>query len=460
MSPDRLESSRRWFLRALGATGAFLPLLDFERRARAAGKGPTRFVSWLWPNGVSDEYWPSGSTGPLGTLTETLSPLEPHKKDIVVVDNMYLAVMHDQVPDFGGHPSPNWLMTGSPCHLGKYGGEDLAVGNSQTLDLTIADAMAKARPTRFRSLVTGVDNREETSAAYKYFTFSGPAIGQSPNAPAVDDNVVKMYMKLFGDGTPVQGDALAKVVAERKSVLDYTGRALERFGKTLGTESKALIDQHLAGIRAIENQMAAMPTNVKGPTVDPNFNSYDKKAYDKIGKAQLDLVIAALAAGQTNVASLMWSNGHNNSWVFYWLGSDFTVPITGGFGPVLGHHDIAHQGGSATGSGLNARRKRAVDQWFHSQLAYLIAELKKRGIFDDTLIWFTNNMGNGASHTIHRVPMILAGGGGAIPTGRLVRSGGDVPHNKLLVSIAQAFGLPMTTFGSSVYQGPLPGLAA
>jgi hypothetical protein len=450
-----LAFRRRQFLKGLGASGALLPLLDFDRPAHAQGKGPKRFVAWMSPNGVSDEYWPKGGAGPL-LLTDILSPLEPHKSDILLVDNMTLKAMTDDAccRDFGGHPSPNWLLTANDAKPGKFGGENLAIGNSRTLDLVIADHLAKANPTRFLSLPMGIDNKEENNAAYKYLTFNGPAVGTSANAPKVEDNMVALYGKLFTNGMPGQNGSLVKLLAQRKSILDYTGRSLERFAQNLGTDSKQLIGLHITAIRDIEKQLTATPTDIKGPTIDPMLNSYDKKAYDKIGKVQLDILVAAFAAGQTSVASMAWSNGHNNSWVFYWLGAEFTQPISGGFNSTLGHHDIAHQGGAAIGTALNARRKQAVDKWFQSQLAYLIAELKKRNIFSDTMIYFSNNMGNGAAHNTNRIPMIVAGGG--VAGGRFVKPAGSKPHNHLLISMMNAFGIEGSTFGSPRYQGALP----
>ena len=65
-----LDSDRRSFLRALGATGAFLPLLGSARRARGAGGRPTRFISWLWPNGVSDAKRRQRELGDIAIFTK------------------------------------------------------------------------------------------------------------------------------------------------------------------------------------------------------------------------------------------------------------------------------------------------------------------------------------------------------------------------------------------------------
>jgi hypothetical protein len=65
----------------------------------------------------------------------------------------------------------------------------------------------------------------------------------------------------------------------------------------------------------------------------------------------------------------------------------------------------------------------------------------------------------GNTHSHNRMPFVLAGSaGGAIETGRLLTYGGR-PHNDLLVSILNAFGVAATTFGAPEHcTGPLEGL--
>jgi hypothetical protein len=88
------------------------------------------------------------------------------------------------------------------------------------------------------------------------------------------------------------------------------------------------------------------------------------------------------------------------------------------------------------------------------------------GALDNTLIYVTSDMGNPALHSTQNVPTLLCGGaGGAFRMGRRVRLGADcnndtpwcapgeptfagVSNNHLLVSIAQAFGVQLDSFGT------------
>jgi hypothetical protein len=147
------------------------------------------------------------------------------------------------------------------------------------------------------------------------------------------------------------------------------------------------------------------------------------------------------------------------------------------------HHNIAHMLDSGTASQREATRLRMVkvQLWYTRQVAYLMDQLAavpagNGTALDNTVILWGNELANPAGHTGVGVPMVLAGGaGGRFRMGRYLRlrpgvdplstwtgSGilqGAVAHNKLLVSIANAFGLPKrTTFGHPDYLGELPGL--
>jgi hypothetical protein len=117
-----------------------------------------------------------------------------------------------------------------------------------------------------------------------------------------------------------------------------------------------------------------------------------------------------------------------------------------------------------------------MQQWFTEQVRYLFAALDaipegNGTVLDNTIILWGNELGNPSSHSNMGVPMILAGGAGKFRMGRYLKfatrttggcSGGackpTVPHNQVLVSILQAFGLDQNTFGSPNYSGTLPGL--
>ena len=98
-------------------------------------------------------------------------------------------------------------------------------------------------------------------------------------------------------------------------------------------------------------------------------------------------------------------------------------------------------------------------------LAKRLAETPEPGgdgsLLDHTTILWTNELGEGNSHSHQDIPWVLVGGGLGFRTGRAVQFPG-VSHNRLLVSLARAMGHEtLASFGNPDYcgEGPLEGLA-
>ncbi len=452
---------RRLFLKTLGVSAAFLPMLDLELVRAQDGKAPKRLVSLVWPNGVTygDAYWPKGGETDF-ELTEVLAPLAPHKDKIMILDNIDNQPMKDQFPSKGGHASLPFLLTGGNAAVQGDG----CIGNSISVDQHVANAYRKLDPTPIHSLQLGVDNREENKAEQKYISFRGAAIGGQPDAPRVNDDVHGLYKQLFSSPTGgMDGKELDRMRAGRRSLLDYVGGDLARFARNLGTESRQKVQSHLDSIRSLEVQLDNIP--VAGPYTplpdDPTLDPFAKDHYDRIARAQIELITGAMATGQTRVATLLMSNGHNNSWVFKWLGAEFAERGNGDFNPLRSHHEMAHQG---DGGGDQTRRKNAIDRYFVSLLALMLERFKAvsegdGSMLDNSAILFANNMANGGSHANERLPWILAGScGGYFRTGRYVKQNGGKPLNGVLAGLSNAMGVPAQTFGDPRYGGELAGL--
>lgn len=95
----------------------------------------------------------------------------------------------------------------------------------------------------------------------------------------------------------------------------------------------------------------------------------------------------------------------------------------------------------------------AIMRWFCEELRYmcdLMSAIPEGDgtMLDHTLIVFANELARGNYHSLHPMPYLLVGGaGGAIRTGRFIDYR-DVENNRLLVAIAQAFGLNVERFGT------------
>lgn len=472
--------SRRSLLRGLGATGALLPLLNARPALGQTTTFPKRFITIAWPNGVLPEFWPTGA-GSNFTIADSplspLAPLIPHQDDLIVVGGLELKTLRDTgTGGGGGHASFPYMLTGDrgqPVNVAvNQDGYRYSAGGI-SLDQLIADEIAKKQQLRFHSLQV---NALATGGAGRYISFRGAPVGGLPNAPTPDEDPLRLFDKLFSGGV-IQSPELLRLRNERKSVLDVVRGSLERIRQQVGTDDRQKLDAHLSAVRGIEQQLEALGGGCAIPPkpLPPTNGSYtaqqDNFLVPEILKLDMDLVVAAMACDQTRVATMVWSSPHNNQYVFKWLGDEFIQSLPGdesaGYdGAYRHHHEIAH---NAAKGGIRAEHKNRVDRWFFEQLAYLVAKLKSvpegaGTLFDNTVILFANNMRLGHSHETHDLPWVLMGScGGYFQTGQVLRyasgTAGDwAAHNRLLVSIANAMDVPITSFGDPAYGGALSAL--
>jgi hypothetical protein len=96
-----------------------------------------------------------------------------------------------------------------------------------------------------------------------------------------------------------------------------------------------------------------------------------------------------------------------------------------------------------------------------TQFAYLLRKLNEvvepdgSRLLDNTVVMTWSEMATG-THVLKNVPYLLAGSaGGYFKTGRWLKYAGE-PHGNLLVSLLNAMGVPVTTFGKPEWcTGPL-----
>jgi hypothetical protein len=81
-------------------------------------------------------------------------------------------------------------------------------------------------------------------------------------------------------------------------------------------------------------------------------------------------------------------------------------------------------------------------------------------LLDESVVFFGSELSHPPDHTKENMPFLLAGGGGGLKGGRVLKFN-NVPHNNLLVAILNLFGDTRTTFGTAKFcNNPLTGLTA
>jgi hypothetical protein len=426
-SPPRRTVSRRGFLAGLGLTAVAAPFVrmvtDVPRARAAAGATAKRLVVVFTPNGTIPARWrPTGSGAtfsfPAGSILE---PLAAQRERLIVIDGLEFvgATNHE-----GGMAA---MLTGS--------GDAASASRGMSVDQYVAAAIGGA--TRLRSLELGVETSAWGGSVQTRMSYSGAGQYAPP-----DDSPRSVYARLYGDAAP--GGAPA-TLARRQSVLDAIKGDLGELRTRLGTEEAHKLDQHLTSLRELERGLGG-GTCSGGMTV-PDVPIHDNASFPIIGKAQMDLLVAALACGATNVASLQWAHTVSPH-VLTWAGV------------ADAHHALSHMDdGNAAGVAAFV----AAERWFASQFGYLVDKLAATPdpvggtLLDSTLVVWAKEMGDSRAHVCTDVPFVLAGGGVFTP-GRYLRTGG-ASHARLLVSICQAMGLSTTTFGNpQTGSGPLAGL--
>jgi hypothetical protein len=182
------------------------------------------------------------------------------------------------------------------------------------------------------------------------------------------------------------------------------------------------------------------------PVLEPGA-PLDNDGMPKVSTMQIDLLVNALANDLCRVATLDFTNSVGQARM-RWLGIE------------EGHHSLSHE----PDNNLAAQEKLVrINTWFAEQLALLAGKLAATpepggdgSMLDHTTIVWTNELGKGNSHSHDNIPFVFLGGGLGWKTGRALEYPA-VPHNRLWLSVAHAFGHEITTFGNKSFcaDGPL-----
>jgi hypothetical protein len=448
---SRTAISRRKLLRGLGGLSVALTSPVWRpATAFAAGTPNKRFIGVFTANGtVPKTFFPAGTAAdaPL-TLGPILEPLAKYKDHMLVLSGVHmLSTIRAGLPGGPHMKGPGAMFTGGSLLPGSFTGSGGPAGYADRISVDQMIASRIGTASKFPSLEFGV--RIEGQEPLRVISYRG---SNKPNI-AVDDPW-QVYTRVFGDAAiGMSNPQMAQqILAERKSVLDFLKDDIGRLSTRFTVGDRARLDSHLEGIRSIERQLTAGGTlTCASPTLPARIDPRAMNNFPTIGRLQTDLMLMALTCGMTKVASFMWANA--DSWQhFPWIGIDEE------------HHELSHAGPS---DAVAMEKLTKINRWHSEQMAYLFDRLTATAdpeggtLFDNTLILWGNELGEGNTHTYKNIPWVLAGGGNSyFKMGRYLQYK-DVSHCNLLLSVCHAMGLgDVTTFGvPELCTGPLPGLA-
>jgi hypothetical protein len=419
-----------------------LPLLDaMLPRGASAAPSPRRFVVYAHPLGTLGEwFWPVPPGGtpwtyahpmgrattfrtgtspldvPLSTLSPILTPLQAHRGEMLLVENL------DNTT--GNHGGYGAMLTGHPL-AGDLGG-------GISIDQELARQIGK--DSKFPSLQLGIKSTKQVG---KLATVSWYGAGKGA---APENNPRAVFDRVFSDvrTDPMQANAF---LAQRRSVLDAALSQATSVRARLGAEDRKKVDNYLESFRSVEKRLAV---TVSAGCTKPQPPGAAFDAVEQLPattRTQIDLLVLALACDLTRVATIQMSNEANNL-VFTFLGNKGRW------------HDLSHT--TTRGGGWEALMDEyvRVNKWNTEMIAYLVGRLKEMNLMSTTLVLWVNPMNNGQIHNSSNLPTALFGSLGYFKQGRHVRlpaagKGENRYLNDLYTSILHAFGIAAGGFGDA-----------
>lgn len=436
-------NTRRRFLQNLGLSAAVSPFLsNLNGFAATSGQDrrKQRLVVMFSPNGtVPWEFWPD-EEGPEFTLKRILQPLADFQDRTLVLKGLCDKVRGDGDNHMRGM---GCLLTGIELFPGNIqGGSHTPAGwaSGISIDQEIARYLQSSpgTRTRFGSLEFGVmvPDRADT---WTRMSYTG---GNSPVTPI--DDPYQMFRKLYGQ------------VEDREmlgSVLDDVQSDLKKISAVVSREDRGLLEQHTTFVREMEDRLKAMKQtdlNHEVPVLESGIRE-ENDNIPTITRMQMELLVNSFVNDFSRVATFQITNSVGQP-KMRWLGIE------------EGHHELSHE----PDSNKEAQEKLTkINTWYCEQLAWLVRRLAETpepngegSLLDNTLIVWGNELGQGNSHTLNNIPIVMVGNGLDFNMGRSIKFP-NISHNRMLMSLAHGFGHHIETFGKPDFcaDGPLTGLS-
>jgi len=409
-----MQLSRRTLLRSAGVSLA-LPWLQAlaPRNANAAAATPPRRMVFICaPLGLHPPFFFPEKSGKDYSLSPYLEIIKDFRNDFTVVSGL-------SHPDVGAsHDSIYSFLTAAPH-------PELRAGFRNTISVDQLAAEHIGGETRYPSL----------SLSAEGFGLSWTRTGAlvPPDLwPAA------LFSKLFLEGRPDEVQAQTKRLQDGQSILDAVGEQAKTVQSGLGAPDREKIDEYFTSVRELEKRMAKSEewSRKPKPKVDAKQPQNNFNPADLVGKTNLmfDLIHLAIQTDSTRLLTMLL------------LGTSLVPPIQG---VSLGHHDLSHHGQDP---GKIAQLKTVELEKMKSLGGLLkkLKETKEEGVslLDQTMVFFSSNLGNAGTHATKNLPVILAGGGFKHGQHLAFDPKNPPPLSNLFVSMLQRQGIPVDKFGS------------
>ncbi|MEK6773409.1 MAG: DUF1552 domain-containing protein [Bdellovibrionota bacterium] len=475
---------RREFIQRMGlTTGSFLlnPILD-TLIGEAWGQAITKKRILIYTTGgfMWPEWTATGGSNPNFTLPYILSPLEPFKKDLLVLRNLYC----DVYPYF--HGNLFGTLSGYPC-LGANFADVQAYKTCRpggpTIDTLLSNELGGG--TRQKEMVI------TNTAGADLANGVGLAYARDQIKPALNDinQIFSTYISGISAPAPAPGVDPQRGLKIKKGILDFALLDIKKAYRGLASPEKNKFEQYLASVKDINDRLqitsnppsTSVPSTCGGYKLPSTGTGLNGKAYPAIYPYALnrpgtgfcgneyvmaDMVALALACGATRHATFAshYSGTHQ---AFPDIGVPYNIHEQLGHYILNGVPDPASPVPPGFTVPMAVQAGKDILKFHADVFAKIYSKLKNtpegNGTAADNtvLLWFSD-MG-GAHHDGHYgfTGIMLGNAGGAL------RSGNSYTYNRrqysmcqLYLTLAKAMGSNITQVGNGTNPGStvIPGI--
>jgi hypothetical protein len=420
-----------------------LPLLDcfLDGHGEALASGapiPTRFGTWFWGCGINSARWIPDKVGRDYDLKDELKAIGPQKSKVTILSG-FNCILNGR-PNLVHWSGAMATLAGCAPLTGGVGG-----GSTQlpTIDCLVSDAIGTN--SRFRSLEVACTGQSSVSYSMR--------AGSTVNPSEVDP--IHLYKRIFG---PEFKDPNAAeftpdpAIMLRQSVLTSVRDERDELMRTVGATDRARVDQYFTSLRQVEQQLGMLlekpapaeacvvpkePAKVElGPTWEMAMKSHDLLA---------QLVVMALACNQTRVFNIALSAAASN---------------LRRSGSAVSFHELTHEEPIDPTLGYQPKATFFMEKSMET-FAILLAMMDgvKEGngtLLDHSLVLATSESNFAKIHSVDNLPIMVAGsGGGKWKSGQHISGKGE-PSSRVGLTIQQALGMPVSSWGDAAMQTSKP----
>src|ERR1700689_577375 len=233
--------SRRSVLRGAGCTLALPWLESLHALADVPPPSafPKRFGIVFLGCGINEDFWSAEGQGADMKLSKTLSPLEPLKQKINVIDGLYVHALTGQ----GIHPGQTGSLL-SGAHISK----GAIIHSGISVDQMIANRLGEETPQS--SIVLACDQPltgfHESNFSLAY---SSHLSWQSPESPVP----IEVYPSLAWDNLFDNRGSLQNL-----SILDRVMERAQDLSRSISSSDQGKLDEYLTSVREVEKRVEQM----------------------------------------------------------------------------------------------------------------------------------------------------------------------------------------------------------